>query len=104
MVSSSPANVSFASPPLVGPASALSLSMGQEGASKGEMDSDAFYVSAYGKELCLSVSVYVAEESVVGDLSKARACAARTNPIKHCTCAHFGREDAVSDQHLECEP
>ena len=64
MVSSSPANVSFGSPPLVGPASALSLSMGQEGASKGEIDSDAFYISAYGKELCLSVSVYVAEESV----------------------------------------
>jgi hypothetical protein len=49
------ANNTFPSPPLVGPPLGLSLSPRCDDAGDGELDRDAWYLSAYGKELCLSV-------------------------------------------------
>ena len=56
------ANITFPSPPLVGPASALSLFPGRDCAGDGELDPDASYLSAYGKDLCLSVRAVKGEE------------------------------------------
>ena len=92
--SSSPARISFSSPPLVGPALALSLSSGQNGAGDEEPQRDAYYISAYGKELCLSVS------DCVSCLS--RACAVHRNPAFNMSANQMCASECDVKQLFHC--